>query len=349
MTTWWTSRCARWKACCCPVTPRPWISSPMGRSRRRPSPTRRTAPSPATPPSACSARASPISRRRCLVRPDQCIHRTGRAGRPALRAGKAGGSETAHPPSVHVAAGLQTRLIEGTCQWPRIFRPAIEHLEIDMRRLLLLSGLVATSVAAAAAPLRAHDFWIEPTGFKADLGRVVGVKLRVGDDFHGDPVPRNDDLIDRVRRRGRRRPPPGGGPRGRGPGGTAARHRAGPDDHRLSEPSEPGDAAGREVHAVPETGRAGRDRRGARAHADVRARGPRDLLALGQEPRAIGRGRRPAPAIARSAFPIELVAERNPYEMRRGETLPVRLTYRQAAAGRRPRGGVTTSARRTTS
>ena len=52
------------------------------------------------------------------------------------------------------------------------------------------------AVLAASASLSAHDFWIEPTGFKADLGRVIGVKLRVGDDFHGDPVPRNDEFID---------------------------------------------------------------------------------------------------------------------------------------------------------
>ena len=55
--------------------------------------------------------------------------------------------------------------------------------------------VLASSPACSRARRRssAHDFWIEPTGFMADLGRVVGVKLRVGDDFHGDPVPRNDD------------------------------------------------------------------------------------------------------------------------------------------------------------
>ena len=58
-----------------------------------------------------------------------------------------------------------------------------------MPRLLF----VVIVLAAGSASLRAHDFWIEPTGFKADLGRVIGVKLRVGEDFHGDPVPRNDD------------------------------------------------------------------------------------------------------------------------------------------------------------
>ena len=55
--------------------------------------------------------------------------------------------------------------------------------------------LVLATFLAASASLGAHDFWIEPTGFMADLGRVVGVKLRVGQDFHGDPVPRQDELI----------------------------------------------------------------------------------------------------------------------------------------------------------
>ena len=63
-----------------------------------------------------------------------------------------------------------------------------------MRRPSLVLGLFA-SVLAASIPLSAHDFWIEPTGFTADLGRIVGVKLRVGQDFHGDPVPRGDALI----------------------------------------------------------------------------------------------------------------------------------------------------------
>src|SRR4249920_3222805 len=61
----------------------------------------------------------------------------------------------------------------------------------NMPRLLF----VVIVLAAGSASLRAHDFWIEPTGFSVDLGRVVGVKLRVGQDFHGDPVPRSDDLI----------------------------------------------------------------------------------------------------------------------------------------------------------
>jgi uncharacterized GH25 family protein len=50
---------------------------------------------------------------------------------------------------------------------------------------------------AAGAMVGAHDMWIEPTSFSVDVGRVLGLKLRVGDDFHGDPIPRSESLIDR--------------------------------------------------------------------------------------------------------------------------------------------------------
>ena len=59
--------------------------------------------------------------------------------------------------------------------------------------------LLATLVLClgAHASLGAHDMWIEPTSFSPDLGRVLGLKLRVGDDFRGEPIPRNDELIER--------------------------------------------------------------------------------------------------------------------------------------------------------
>src|SRR5437764_1568312 len=56
-----------------------------------------------------------------------------------------------------------------------------------MRSLLL--------VAAFAAPLFAHDMWIEPTTFSPQAGEIVGVKLRVGQDLLGDPLPRDPALV----------------------------------------------------------------------------------------------------------------------------------------------------------
>jgi len=45
--------------------------------------------------------------------------------------------------------------------------------------------------------VRAHDFWIEPGTFRPALGSELAVSLRVGQDFRGDPVPRNPKLIQR--------------------------------------------------------------------------------------------------------------------------------------------------------
>jgi uncharacterized GH25 family protein len=63
-----------------------------------------------------------------------------------------------------------------------------------MRRRALL---LAVAMAAPAAASRAHDFWIEPSSFHPDPGSEIAVSLRVGQDFRGDPVPRNPSLIQR--------------------------------------------------------------------------------------------------------------------------------------------------------
>lgn len=49
----------------------------------------------------------------------------------------------------------------------------------------------------AAASLLAHDFWIEPTSFRPEVGSAVGVGLKVGERFRGDPVPRASEKIER--------------------------------------------------------------------------------------------------------------------------------------------------------
>ncbi len=56
---------------------------------------------------------------------------------------------------------------------------------------------LALALAALAAAARAHDFWIEPSTFHPDPGTTVAVSLRVGQDFRGEPVPRNPAVIER--------------------------------------------------------------------------------------------------------------------------------------------------------
>jgi uncharacterized GH25 family protein len=52
-------------------------------------------------------------------------------------------------------------------------------------------------LAVLAAPLSAHDFWIEPSAFHLAPSQKVALRLRVGEHFRGDPVPRMPQLIER--------------------------------------------------------------------------------------------------------------------------------------------------------
>jgi Domain of unknown function (DUF4198) len=55
---------------------------------------------------------------------------------------------------------------------------------------------LSAMLAIAGAPLAAHDFWIEPTSFHPEGGSVVGIGLRVGQNFVGDPVRRSSGLVE---------------------------------------------------------------------------------------------------------------------------------------------------------
>src|SRR2546423_700953 len=55
--------------------------------------------------------------------------------------------------------------------------------------------LTLLAITATLTPLFAHDMWIEPTTFSPDLGQIVGVRLRVGQDLLGDPLPRDPALV----------------------------------------------------------------------------------------------------------------------------------------------------------
>jgi uncharacterized GH25 family protein len=65
--------------------------------------------------------------------------------------------------------------------------------------MILLRRLkVAAVLALLAVPaLQAHDFWIEPSAFRPAIAQRVAVRLRVGQEFKGDPVPRDPGLLKR--------------------------------------------------------------------------------------------------------------------------------------------------------
>ncbi len=60
-----------------------------------------------------------------------------------------------------------------------------------MKRLLFIACLLS------CAPLGAHDFWIEPSTFHPATGAMVTTTLLVGQQFVGDPVPRDTSQIER--------------------------------------------------------------------------------------------------------------------------------------------------------
>lgn len=65
------------------------------------------------------------------------------------------------------------------------------HVTHPLKRALSLTALLALGGTAVAA----HDMWIEPSGYRPVIGRTVGFRLRVGQDFQGDPLPRDPNLI----------------------------------------------------------------------------------------------------------------------------------------------------------
>jgi uncharacterized GH25 family protein len=70
-------------------------------------------------------------------------------------------------------------------------------------RKIFISGLtVCFWCAAPAGNLAAHDFWIEPSPFRAALGEPVQLTLRVGQDFSGDSLPYITDWFSDYRVKG---------------------------------------------------------------------------------------------------------------------------------------------------
>jgi Domain of unknown function (DUF4198) len=55
----------------------------------------------------------------------------------------------------------------------------------------------ALLLSLASSGLSAHDLWIEPSSFRPSEAQLFAVRLRVGQAFRGDPMPRMSERIER--------------------------------------------------------------------------------------------------------------------------------------------------------
>lgn len=180
--------------------------------------------------------------------------------------------------------------------------------------------------ALAAAAVSAHDFWIEPSAFRVEKGGQVGVALRVGEGYRGDPVARDPEKIRRfvlVGPAGEQALP---GDAGQDPAGKAVI--AGPGLFVIGYHGQPSsitlEAPKFEAYLREE----GLERvialRAARGESalpgrEIYSRCAKALVASGRTEKTS--------ADRRLGLPLELVPEANPYEGRGGPTA-VRLLFR---------------------
>ena len=199
-------------------------------------------------------------------------------------------------------------------------------LSLSSSMLRRLGLLVLTAVILGSVPIAAHDMWIEPATFAPDVGQVVSLRLRVGQDLLGDPLRLDPSLVNQfvVRDADGLRPVvrrDGGDPAGllrvASPGLLVIGYRSNPSAIEM--------AADKFNQYVKEEGleavlamRASRNETGTAAH-ELFSRCAKSLVFSGTPAEAPGD--RPL------GFTVELVAERNPYAVAPGQDLPVRLIY----------------------
>ena len=185
---------------------------------------------------------------------------------------------------------------------------------------------VMAVIALTAAPLAAHDMWIEPTTFAPEAGKILGVRLRVGQDLLGDPLAYDPSLInqfvfeDSSGRKavvGRAGADPAGLLRVAAPGLVVIGYHSNPSPVALT-PEKFNQYLKEEGLDAVAALRARRNETGARAR-ELFSRCAKSLVLSG--PTSDAQGDRPL------GFTLELVAERNPYAIANGQDVPFRLIY----------------------
>jgi len=200
-------------------------------------------------------------------------------------------------------------------------------------RALLLAGLALAGLLSTARPAAAHDFWIVPSNFHPAPGAPLAVRLRVGEGLRGDPVPRDPARIERFALIGPTGPTaeaperPVLGPAAAEPAGFAILpatglyqvvYRSRRERVDLPAPKFEEYLALEGLDSIS----ALRKSRGesAKPSTEVYSRCAKSLLLSGAGP---------ADGFDRPAgMELEIVPERNPYQLAPGAELPVRLLYR---------------------
>lgn len=197
-------------------------------------------------------------------------------------------------------------------------------------RSLRLVGVAAFCVACTAVRATAHDFWLAPSGFHPRTGALVGLRLLVGQDMIGDPVPREPAAIERF-------------VVAQGAGAKTVPGRDGGDPAGIVKVDAPGllvvgyQSRPRALDLTPDKfdaylGEEGLDEirsivsnpsRQARTAHELFVRCAKTLLSSGESTS----GDTDAPL----GLTLELVAERNPYRAKAGDRLPFLLTYQGKA------------------
>ena len=198
------------------------------------------------------------------------------------------------------------------------------------------AALVAFLLAAQTPALLAHDFWIEPSAFRVEVGARVSVSLRVGEHYKGDPVPRNPARIRKLTLVGQSGETEVPGKDGDDPAGTVIVPAAGlyligyhnrPSSITLEAPKFEAYLKEEGLEQVS-TQRAERGESEKPAR-EIYSRCAKALLRAGAGA-AGGHDRR-------LGLPLELVPEADPYDEDGAASLPVRLLLRGPAARRRAR------------
>ena len=203
-----------------------------------------------------------------------------------------------------------------------------------------IARLVAVLALLGAGVSWAHDMWIEPSGFEPGQGTRLAVRLRIGQQFQGDPFPRDPALLLRFAVIG-----PGGGANaaeapiqgvpGTDPAGYLVT--GGPGLYELVYASRHAavelDAARFEKYLADEgleaiSAQRARRGQGAAAVKEIYSRCAKSLIAVGGAAAA-------DPRVAAGhdrvlGLTLELIPEKNPYSLVPGQELPLRLLYRGA-------------------